>query len=147
MQGWERAINTPSVRRPQPHNTNPQNERRESENSNRQKVSEQLGQWRGIGPALATRQSHTIEHWVTKIVPQRHWPGHKSAAIPWDSAARRRIGVPMCDHTTVCNPHRNIRHRKSNIKRVHRVTPDLVQHTLYCHRSNMCKVTLKHTPS
>ena len=23
MQGWERAINTISVRRPQPHNTNP----------------------------------------------------------------------------------------------------------------------------
>ena len=32
MQGWERAINTLSVRRPQPHNTNPQNERREREN-------------------------------------------------------------------------------------------------------------------
>ena len=43
-EGWERAINTLSVRRPQPHNTNPQNERRESENSRRQKVSEQLGQ-------------------------------------------------------------------------------------------------------
>ena len=45
MQGWERAINTLSVRRPQPHNTNPWNERRERENSSRrQKVSEQLGQ-------------------------------------------------------------------------------------------------------
>ena len=33
MQGWERAINTPSVRRPQPHNTNPQNERRERDKS------------------------------------------------------------------------------------------------------------------
>ena len=38
MQGWERAINTLSVRRPQPHNTNPQNEIRERENSRRQKV-------------------------------------------------------------------------------------------------------------
>ena len=33
VQGWERAVNTLSVRRPQPYNTNPQNERRESENS------------------------------------------------------------------------------------------------------------------
>ena len=41
MQGWERAINTLSVRRPQPHNTNPQNERRERQNSRIQKVSEQ----------------------------------------------------------------------------------------------------------
>ena len=44
MQGWERAINTLLVRRPQPHNTNQQKERRERENSRRQKVSEQLGQ-------------------------------------------------------------------------------------------------------
>ena len=29
MQGWERAINTLSVRGPQPHNTSPENERRE----------------------------------------------------------------------------------------------------------------------
>ena len=43
MQGWARAINTLSVQRPQSHNTNPQNERRERENSRRQKVSEQLG--------------------------------------------------------------------------------------------------------
>ena len=27
---------------------------------------------RPIGPALETRQSHTIEHGVTKIVPQRY---------------------------------------------------------------------------
>ena len=43
MQGWERAINTLSVRRPQPHNTNPWKERKERENSRRQEVSEQLG--------------------------------------------------------------------------------------------------------
>ena len=72
MQGWERPINTLSVRRPQPHNTNPKNERRERENSRRQKVSEQLRQKKGIGPALETRQSHTIKHGVTKIVPQRY---------------------------------------------------------------------------
>ena len=72
MQGWERVINTLSVQRPQPHNTNPQNERRERENSRRQKVSEQLGQQKDIDLALETGQSHTIEHGVAKIVPQRH---------------------------------------------------------------------------
>ena len=44
MQGFVRAINTLSVQRPQPHKTNPWNERRERENSRRQKVSEQLDQ-------------------------------------------------------------------------------------------------------
>ena len=44
MQRCEKAINTLSVWRPQPRNTNPQNERRERENSRRQKGSEQLGQ-------------------------------------------------------------------------------------------------------
>ena len=37
------------------------------------------------------------------------------------SAVRKRISVPMCDHSTACNPHRNIRHRWSTIKRVHRL--------------------------
>ena len=27
---------------------------------------------KSIGPALETRQSHTIEHWVDKIVPEGH---------------------------------------------------------------------------
>ena len=49
MQGWERAINTLSVRRPQPHNTNPRMKEEkgktvEGKKSRRQKVSEQLGQ-------------------------------------------------------------------------------------------------------
>ena len=43
MQGWERALNILSVRRPQADNTNPQNERRERENSRGQKMSELLG--------------------------------------------------------------------------------------------------------
>ena len=72
VEGWERVINTLSVWRPQPHNTNPWNERRERENSRRQKVSKQQSQKKGIGAALETRQSHTIEHGVTKIVPQRY---------------------------------------------------------------------------
>ena len=32
-------------------------------------------------------------------------------------------------------------------KRVHRVTPDLIQHSQNCNRSTMSNVTLKHTPS
>ena len=32
--------------------------------------SEQLGQQKGIGPALETCQSHTIEHRVRKIIPE-----------------------------------------------------------------------------
>ena len=41
---WERAINTLSVRRPQPHKANPKNETREMKNRRRQKGSEQQGQ-------------------------------------------------------------------------------------------------------
>ena len=72
MQGWERATNTLSVRKPKPNDTNPMNERRERENSRRQTGSEQLGQQKGIGPALETRQSHSIEYEATKIVQQRY---------------------------------------------------------------------------
>ena len=60
-------------------------------------MSQQLRQ-KGIEPALETRQSHTIEQGVTKIVPQRYRQGNKSPAILRGSAARRRIGVPICDH-------------------------------------------------
>ena len=82
-----------------------------------------------IGPALETRQSHIMEYRVTKTVLQRYWKWNKSPATLGDSAARRGISVPMCDHIAECNLHRHIRHRKSTIKRVQRVTPDLVQHT------------------
>ena len=36
------------------------------------KRREQLGQHKGIGPALETRQSHTIEYGVNQIVPERY---------------------------------------------------------------------------
>ena len=36
------------------------------------KKGEQLGQQKGIGPALETRQSHTIEYGVNQIVPERY---------------------------------------------------------------------------
>ena len=43
MQGWEKAINTLLVRRPQPDNTDTENKRRERENRRRLKESEHLG--------------------------------------------------------------------------------------------------------
>ena len=67
MQGREREIDTLSVRRPQPHTTNLWRKRRERENSWRQKRREQLGQQKGIGPALETRLSHTIEYGVNQF--------------------------------------------------------------------------------
>ena len=36
------------------------------------KRREQLGQQKGIGPALETLQSHTIEYGVNQIVPERY---------------------------------------------------------------------------
>ena len=36
--------------------------------------------YKGIHSALETRQSKTIEYWVTKIVQQRYWQGNKSHA-------------------------------------------------------------------
>ena len=50
----------------------------------------------------------------------------------------------MCDQSTVRNPHWHIRHMQSPIKSVHRVSPGLIQHTYYCHRSTTCNVALKH---
>ena len=81
------------------------------------------------------------------FVPERHWGGTKSPAVLRGSAARRRISIPMRDEGTVCNPHWNIRSRECTIKRVHRITPDLTQHTEYCHRSTMSNVTPNHKPS
>ena len=71
MQGREREIDTPSGRRPQAHTTNLERKIRERENSRRQKRREQLGQQKGIGPALKTRQSHTIKYGVNQIIPER----------------------------------------------------------------------------
>ena len=62
-----------------------------------------------ISPALETRQSHTIEYDVSKIIPEDNCEGNKSPVVLRGSAARRRISVPMCDQGTECNPHWNIR--------------------------------------
>ena len=58
---------------------------------------------KGIGPTPETRQSHTIRHRVSKIIPERYWEGNKSPATLWGYAARRRISIPMCDQSTTCN--------------------------------------------
>ena len=57
---------------PAPHNQLIERKKRR-EISWRQKRREQLGQQRGIGPALETRQSHTIEYGVNQIVPEWYW--------------------------------------------------------------------------
>ena len=116
--------------------------RRERENSWRQKRREQLGQQKGIGPALEIRQSDTIEYRVNQIIPERYWEGNKSPAVLRGSAAGRRISIPMCDQSTASNPGWHIRHKVER-----RVTPDLVRHTQHYHRSTMGKITVKHDTS
>ena len=75
------------------------------------KRREQLGEQKGIGPALETRQSHTIEYGVNQIVPERYSEGNKSPAVLRGSAAGRRLSIPMCDQSTACNQGWHIRHR------------------------------------
>ena len=131
--GWQRAIYAYQNKRdrrksPQPHNTNLQTEKREFDNSRRERGSAKL--WLlvriGLDTAFKTRQSHTIENRVRKIVPQRHCDGNKKAAVMRGVAAKGRIGILMCDQSTACHPHWNLRQRYITIKRVHRVTPDLI---------------------
>ena len=57
MQGREKEIETQQSEDPSP--TLPIS----------QKMREQQGQQKGIGPALETRQSHTIKYGVNQIVP------------------------------------------------------------------------------
>ena len=61
-----------SPKTPAPH-YQPIEEKEKIENSWRQKTREQLGQQKGIGPALETRQSHTIKYGVNQIIPERYW--------------------------------------------------------------------------
>ena len=70
MQVRERDIDTLSVRRPQPHNTNRQKNRSEK-TAEVQKGTISIGKWKSVGPALKTRQFRTIEYRVSKIVPHR----------------------------------------------------------------------------
>ena len=59
IQSWERAIYNLSVQTPQPDNSKIQKERRENENSRRQKY-EQHRPIKRIGPSLETQQSHSM---------------------------------------------------------------------------------------
>ena len=72
---------------------------------------EQLRPKKSIGPALETRQSHTIEYWVSTIVPEGHRVGNESPAVLRGSAARLCVSVPMCDQSTACNPHWHVQSR------------------------------------
>ena len=99
LQGWERVMNTLSVRRPQPHNTNPYNERIEREIS-RERAARPIKRH-----CPCSLKSHIIEYWVIKIVPQKYLQGNKSPVVLRGAAARRRISIPLCDHRTACNTH------------------------------------------
>ena len=87
-------------------------EGRKTQNSRRQKSKSRSCQQESIGSALETRQSHTIKHRVTKIVPKRHREGHKASAILRSHATRRRERVPMSNQSTTSNTRRHIRHRQ-----------------------------------
>ena len=119
MQGREREIDTLSAGIPQPHTTNLERKRRERENSSRQKRREQLCQQKGIGPALESRQSHSIEYGVYQIVPEKYWEGNKSPVVLRGSAAGRGISIPMCDQSTACNPDWHIRAPQSGCIGLH----------------------------
>ena len=146
MQCRERMIDTLSVRRHQPATPTHRKKDENGKNSRRQKLNKPL---RSIGPDLKTHQSRTIEYRVSKIVPQIYRNLNKSPAVLQCSGAMRLIRIPMCHQSTACYPHWNIWPYGTycTMKRVHRITPDLVEHTQYCHRSPMCNVTVQHTCS
>ena len=100
-----------SLKTPAPH-YQPIEKKKIRENSWRQKRREQLGQQKGIGPALETRQSHTIKYGVNQIVPERYWEKNKSPAVLLGSAVGKRKNIPMCDQSTACNPDWHIRRHK-----------------------------------
>ena len=51
---------------------------------------------------VETRLSHPIEYKARNIVRQGHWEGNKGPAVQAGSAARLRLHIPMCHHTTAC---------------------------------------------
>ena len=69
MQGREREIDTLSVRRPQPDTTNLYRGKEEKGKIVEDKKGESnIGQQKGIGPALETRQSHTIKYGINQFI-------------------------------------------------------------------------------
>ena len=87
-------------------------ERRKRQNSRRQKRKSRSCQQESIGSALETRQSHTIKHRVTKIVPKRHREEHKASAILRSPTPRRRERAPMSNQSTTSNMRRHMRQRQ-----------------------------------
>ena len=88
MQVWERAINALSVRRPQPHNiTHRQNVKKGKivEDKKKERAARPI---KVIGPVLEIRQSHTIEHRVSKIIPERVREGNKIPVVLLITCAR-----------------------------------------------------------
>ena len=93
--------NTQSVERPQPYTTKPWKE--EEDKIVGDKKKSRSCQQESIGSALETRQSHTIKHRVTKIVPKRHREGHKGSAILRSHTTRRRERVPIYEQPKVAH--------------------------------------------
>ena len=77
VQGRERVRTLYQSKDPNP--TQPTHGRKKKINSWRQKKSRSCQQ-ESIGSSLETRQSHTIKHRVTKIIPKRHREGYKASA-------------------------------------------------------------------
>ena len=105
----ERDWHSISSKTPAPH-YQPIKEKKRKGTSWRQQRREQLCQQKGIGPALETRQTHTIAYGVNQIVPERYWAVNKSPMALRGSSVGRRISIPMCDQSTACNPDWHIRH-------------------------------------
>ena len=61
------------------------------------KRREQLGQQKGIGPALETCQSHTIKYGVNQIVLERSFPFHM-----FNKCGRKLLKEHRNQHTLLC---------------------------------------------
>ena len=61
-------------------------------------------QQESIISGLGTRQSHTIKHRVTKIIPKRHREGHKGSEMLRSPTARRgeRVKIKLVYQPCVC---------------------------------------------
>ena len=83
---------------------------------------------KGIDPAVETRESHTIEYGVTKIIPQRYWLENESPIVLRGSAARRRISVAMCDHSAAFNHRRHIWAQVAAYKHLPRIKQSIIEY-------------------
>ena len=107
--------NTLSVQKPQSHTTNPWKEEGKIVGDKKEKA-DHVNRRALASSALETRQSHTIQHRVTKIVPKRHREGHKGSAILRSPTTRRRERVPMSNQSTRSNTCRHIWQRQCTLK-------------------------------